>query len=243
MLNPQSPIPLYHQLADILLQEIRSGAYPDGSRIPAEQRLAARYQIGRPTVRQAIDLLVRKGLLKRKRGSGTFVCSNKQEIGLFSLDGTLSAFYKKGVSVTTRILSKMRLKKVGQESDNPFSGGKAYFFSRLTRVERVPVLIEEMYLHPEIFKDIDTVDMKGRSLSEIAAERYYLQPTGGKQNFRIGYPDEYMARHLSVSQDTPILEVHRFLNFPLADNAFFSKFRCRTDRFVFSQVIGGVTYG
>ena len=111
MLNPQSPIPLYHQLAEILLQEIRSGAYPDGSRIPAEQRLAARYQIGRPTVRQAIDLLVRKGLLKRKRGSGTFVCSNKQEIGLFSLDGTLSAFYKKGVSVTTRILRKMQLKK------------------------------------------------------------------------------------------------------------------------------------
>ena len=243
MLNPQAPIPLYHQLAEILLKEIRSGAYPHGSRIPAEHTLAAQYQIGRPTVRQAIDVLVRKGLLKRKRGSGTFVCSNKQEIGLFSLDGTLSAFYKEGLSVTTRVLHKMRLKKVGQDADNPFSGGNAYFFSRLTRVERVPVLIEEMYLHQDLFKGIDTVDMKGQSLSEIAAERYYLQPTGGKQNFRIGYPDEYMARHLSVTQDTPVLEVHRFLNFPLADNAFFSTFRCRTDRFVFSQVIGGNTYG
>jgi GntR family transcriptional regulator len=243
MLNSQSPIPLYHQLADILLERIRSGEYPDSSRIPSEHDLAATYRIGRPTVRQAIDLLVRRGLLKRKRGSGTFVCSNKQEVGLFSLDGTLSAFHKKGLAVTTRILHKMRLTTVAKDPENPFAGGKAYYFSRLTQVDEIPVLIEDMYLHPDLFKSIDTVDLTSRSLSDVAAERYFLQPNGGRQNFRIGYPDGNTARHLSVTRTTPILEVHRFLNFPPADNAFFSALCCRTDRFVFSQVIGGNTYG
>ena len=68
MLNTESPLPLYHQLAEILTAEIRSGEYPPGSRIPAEMGLAQTYGIGRPTVRQAVDLLVRKGLVKRRRG-------------------------------------------------------------------------------------------------------------------------------------------------------------------------------
>ena len=62
MLNTQSPIPLHHQLADILMSRIRSGEYPAGDRIPAELKLAEAYNIGRPTVRQAIELLVSKGM-------------------------------------------------------------------------------------------------------------------------------------------------------------------------------------
>ncbi|MBW2575327.1 MAG: GntR family transcriptional regulator, partial [Deltaproteobacteria bacterium] len=70
MLNSKSPIPLYRQLADILLIKIRSGEYTSGSRIPSENSLSASYGIGRPTARQATDLLVRKRILVRKRGSG-----------------------------------------------------------------------------------------------------------------------------------------------------------------------------
>ncbi|MBW1725882.1 MAG: GntR family transcriptional regulator, partial [Deltaproteobacteria bacterium] len=43
MLNIKSPIPLYNQLADIILAKIRSGEYPAGSRIPSENSLASRY--------------------------------------------------------------------------------------------------------------------------------------------------------------------------------------------------------
>ena len=55
MLNPDSPVPLYHQLAEVLLDKIRAGDYPAGSRIPSEHQLAATYGIGRPTARQAVD--------------------------------------------------------------------------------------------------------------------------------------------------------------------------------------------
>ncbi|NLI33967.1 MAG: GntR family transcriptional regulator, partial [Deltaproteobacteria bacterium] len=52
MLNPHSPLPLYHQLAEILLSKVRAGEYPRGSRIPSENVLADLYSVGRPTVRQ-----------------------------------------------------------------------------------------------------------------------------------------------------------------------------------------------
>lgn len=241
MLNPHSPLPLYHQLADMLLAGIRAGEFPPETRIPSEHALAAAHGIGRPTVRQAIDLLVRKRILVRKRGSGTYVLSRQKEIDLFSLAGTTSAFHKKATSVITHILRRIRLKTIESDPENPFYGGKAYFFSRLTRVETAPVLIEDIYLHAGIFAGIDTLDLEGRSLSQIVEERYFMRPVSGRQTFRIGYVEAAKAVDLAVSPTTPILLVKRFLNFPQADAAIFSELCCRTDQFVFSQTIGGMT--
>lgn len=241
MLNPQSPIPLYHQLADILLTGIRTGVYLPDTRIPSELSLAASYGIGRPTVRQAIDLLVRKRILVRKRGSGTYVLSRQKEIDLFSLAGTTAAFHREGASVITLILQKTRLTPIRPAPGNPFSGQTAYFLSRLTRVEAAPVLVEDIYLHAGIFAGIDAINLEGRSLSQIVDERYFLRPVSGRQTFRIGYVEGSRAINLDVSSSTPVLLVKRFLNFPQAESAIYSEFYCRTDQFVFSQTIGGMT--
>jgi GntR family transcriptional regulator len=241
MLNSQSPMPLYQQLADILLAGIRAGEFLPNTRIPSELLLAASYGIGRPTVRQAIDLLVRKRILVRKRGSGTYVLSRQKEIDLFSLAGTTSAFHREGASVITHILNKTRLMAVGQDPGNPFSGQSAYFFSRLTRVEASPVLVEDIYLHAGIFAGIDAINLEGQSLSQIVDERYFLRPVSGRQTFRIGYVEGSRAINLDVSSSTPVLLVKRFLNFPQADSAIYSELYCRTDQFVFSQTIGGMT--
>ena len=242
MLNPDSPIPLYHQLADIISEQIRRGVFRSGDRIPSENKLAQSYAIGRPTVRQAVDMLVRKRLLTRKRGSGTYVRKADEEVDLFSLVGTMTSFHKKGLSTTTRILRKIRLAKVAKkEKENPFAGGRAFHFERLTKVQGEPVLIETMYLHPELFQGIDEMDLKGKSLSEIVSGQYYMRPTGGKQTFRIAYLTEKRAEFLGVTPGTPILLVKRFLHFAQAENGLFSEIFCRTDQFVFSQTIGGLT--
>ena len=241
MLNPHSPMPLYHQLADILLAKIRAGEYPLGSRIPSEHQLAQSYGIGRPTARQATDLLVRKRILVRRRGAGTFVRAKENEVDLFSLAGTISSFHKKGLPVTTSILERTRLQAISHDPENPFSGQQAYFLSRLSRVAEKPVLIEDIYLHAAIFAGIEAIDLSGQSLSRIVEERYYIRPSGGKQNFRIGYIAGEKAEHLAVDVSTPILLVKRFLHFIQAENAIYAELFCRTDQFVFSQTIGGLT--
>ncbi|MFC1828934.1 GntR family transcriptional regulator [Thermodesulfobacteriota bacterium] len=240
MLNPDSPIPLYHQLADIILAKIRAGEYPPGSKIQSEHSLAAHYGIGRPTARQATDLLVRKRILIRKRGSGTFVSEERKEVDLFSLAGTISSFSEKGISVTTRLLEKIRLKKIGDDPENPFANEPAFFLSRLSTVEDMPVLIEDIYLHATLFSGIERMNLSGRSLSRVVAEHFYMRPVGGKQNFRIEHLSGAKARRLAVSPETPILTVKRYLHFAQSKNAIYAALYCRTDQFVFSQNIGGI---
>lgn len=241
ILNPHSPLPLYHQLAELLADRIRGGEYPPGSRIPSEHQLAAACGIGRPTARQAIDVLVRRGLVARRRGSGTYVREPRQEVDLFSLDGTSASFNKKGLAVESRIITPIERQTVG-DADNPFAGADAYVFERLTCVGNAPVLIEALFLHPGLFSGIEALDLEGRSLSAIAEERFYLRPNGGRQNFRIAYLDAERARYLDVTAETPVLAVRRHLHFPQAQNGVFSELYCRTDQFVFSQHIGGPGY-
>lgn len=235
-------MPLYHQLADILSEAIRSGEYTPGTRIPSEPQLARDHGIGRPTVRQAIDLLVRRGMLKRRRGSGTYVREPAEEIDLFSLAGTSSAFQKKGIEVNAHLLSTPKMINVDNDDTNPFAGGSALFLSRLNRVDNTPVLMEEFYLHPELFKGIETMALDGQSLSRVVETNFYLKPTGGRQTFRIGNLDQNHAAAMEVDPRTPVLIVHRYLNFKPADNAIFSVLYCNTATFVFSQQIGDLTH-
>lgn len=242
MLNPQSPLPLYHQLADRLMEGIRSGDYPPGSRIPSEPRLAKEYGIGRPTVRQALDVLVRRRLLSRRRGSGTYVREPEPEIDLFSLAGTSSAFQKKGIAVDVQILQPVRRVSVPRTAENPFAGGRAFFLSRLNRVEDRPVLLEEIWLHPNLFDGIQSIELTGRSLSQVVETRFFMRPVGGRQTFRIGHLDARQAAQMEMGPDRPILVVNRFLDFSGADRAIFSILYCNTEPFVFSQRIGGLNH-
>ena len=242
MLNPNAPIPLYRQLADQIAAKIYTGEYSTGSRIPSEPKLAAAHHLGRPTIRQAIDLLVRRGLLTRRRGSGTYVCDPRQEVDLFSLDGTGASFAKTGEPVEIRILAPVTLHQITNQKKNPFNGKKAYTLSRLTLVKKRPVLIEELYLHAGLFEGIEAIDLKGRSLSAIADDIFYLRPTGGRQCFQIKYLSGTRADHLELALDMPVLAVDRWLNFPQTPNGVYARLWCRTDQFVYSQTIGGTGY-
>ena len=239
MLNTESPLPLYHQLAEILTAEIRSGAYPPESRIPAETSLARTYGIGRPTVRQAVDLLVRKGLVKRRRGSGTFVTETGNDVDLFSLAGTSTAFQRQGIPIDIQLLSPVCLKAVPADRENPFSQGDAYVVSRLILAEEQPVLLEKIYLHPRLFKGIEHMDLSGKSLARVVSDRFYMEPDCGRQTFRIHRLNPFQAQALQLVEDEPVILVKRFLDFPQAHNAVYAELLCRTDRFVFSQTIGG----
>jgi GntR family transcriptional regulator len=68
-----SPIPLYFQMAKRLEEAIESGDLPPGTRFANEVQLAQDLDISRPTVRRAMEYLVDRGLLVRRRGIGTEV--------------------------------------------------------------------------------------------------------------------------------------------------------------------------
>lgn len=76
-LDRSSPVPLYFQVAQELEQAIDAGRLEVGSRLDNEIALAEQLGVSRPTVRSAIEYLVERGLLVRKRGIGTRVVHPK----------------------------------------------------------------------------------------------------------------------------------------------------------------------
>ncbi|MFF2021554.1 GntR family transcriptional regulator [Streptomyces sp. NPDC058171] len=88
-----SPVPLYFQLAQQLEAAIERGTLTPGSLLGNEIELAGRLGLSRPTVRQAIQSLVDKGLLVRRRGVGTQVVHSqvKRPLELSSLYDDLAA--------------------------------------------------------------------------------------------------------------------------------------------------------
>ena len=67
-MNYRSGTPRYLQIADAIRRDLRG----EGERIASEHALCARFNVSRPTIRQALDVLVQEGRLYRHAGRGTF---------------------------------------------------------------------------------------------------------------------------------------------------------------------------
>jgi len=65
--------PAYHRIAEELREQIRTGGYPPGSRLPTMSVLSAANGVSEIVIRQAIALLRGEGLVETRRGGGTVV--------------------------------------------------------------------------------------------------------------------------------------------------------------------------
>ena len=72
-LDSSSPLPRYYQIYSVLLAMIEAGEFKEGEALPAERRLAAEFDVTRPTVVKALDLLERDGRITKKQGRGNIV--------------------------------------------------------------------------------------------------------------------------------------------------------------------------
>ena len=72
-LDRSSPVPLYFQISEPIAELINTGALPADTRLEDELSMAARLRVSRPTARQALQRLVDRGLLTRRRGVGTII--------------------------------------------------------------------------------------------------------------------------------------------------------------------------
>lgn len=241
MLNPDSPLPLYFQLARELEETIDSGKLKKGSRLPTEGFLANVNGIGRPTVRQALEILQRKGLIIKRKGSGTFVSQVPKAVDLFSLAGTSAAFLKEGIKIGRSIITGLELMKP-RDKDNPLEGIKVYHLKRLDTVGGNPILIEDIFMEATLFKGIEKYNLIDQSLSGIIENEFFLKPGGCRQSFGIKFCGEEEAGLLGLEAAEPVLSVKRELYFNQDKKSFYSELLCRTDRFVFYQDFEGVSH-
>jgi multiple sugar transport system substrate-binding protein len=72
-IDPSLPIPLFYQLKNLVFEDIVSGKYGPGDRLPTEHELCERYGISRTPIHRALSELADEGVIIRTRRKGSFV--------------------------------------------------------------------------------------------------------------------------------------------------------------------------
>ena len=78
------------QIASLLLEQINTGKYTPGQRLPSESELSQELKVSRASVRSALSALETAGLISRKQGDGTYVTANRP--GLTSMASSVWEF-------------------------------------------------------------------------------------------------------------------------------------------------------
>lgn len=170
-LDRNGPIPLYFQVSSRLETAIRSGAIPTGARLENEIAIAEQLSMSRPTIRRAIQELVDKGLLVRRRGIGTQVVQGSvtRQVELTSLYEDLrNAHHEPG----TRILAREMItaSDTVAESLGVLAGSKVLRLRRLRTTDGVPVAVLENFLPPAL-SDITEDQLTSQGLYQLLRAR------------------------------------------------------------------------
>ena len=162
-----SPVPLYFQVAQHLEQMIESGELPMGARLENETDLADQLGLSRPTMRRAIEYLVGRGLLVRKRGIGTQVVQTKvtREVELTSLYDDLA---KTGRDPSTRVVSfrtEAAPDALAVKLGIP-AGTQMYVFERLRYADAEPLALMRNHVPVHLLR-LAPADLEARGLYNL----------------------------------------------------------------------------
>ncbi len=203
-----SPVPLYFQVAQHLEHLIDSGELAAGSRLENEIDLADQLGLSRPTMRRAIQYLVERGLLVRKRGVGTQVVHAKvrRKVELTSLYDDLS---KASREPRTEVLSFERKPATGGvalELGVP-EGTEIYAFERLRYADAEPLALMRNYV-PAGILPLTREDLEGHGLYDLLrASGINLRIAKQAIGARAAFAAE--ARALGETRGAPVLTMVR----------------------------------
>ena len=207
-IQKDSPLPLYFQLKELLRQEIESGHWQPGQRIPSEAELCQAFDISRSVVRQALRELEYQGLLYREQGKGTFVAQPKISESLMQ---DLSGFYEdmvtKGLTPLTKVL-RQEIQPAHKKIANYLQiepGDRVIVIERLRSVENEPIVLVTTYLPYDICPDLINEDLSTQSLYALLEKKYGLELSHGRRTIEAVAANQYEAQLLGVEEGAPLV--------------------------------------
>jgi DNA-binding GntR family transcriptional regulator len=223
--------PRYKHLYEILRKHIIDGIYKKGDLLPSENELCRVHNITRPTVRHALDSLVRDGFIKKQQGKGSIVSSLPQGIGILSIKGTTTAI---GLSsLKTRILAGPEIRAWDKSFMFPLSeiekeSGYVYM-ERLRILDEKPIFLDINFLPNINLPRFTSRSFENRSLFDILRKQYSIHVVGGEQKLKAIKADEHISKYLNVKKGHAILHLERKIATNRIDYFFYSSIYCNTD--------------
>jgi len=207
-LDRSSPVPLYFQVAQQIEHAISEGALAPGDRLDNEISLAEQFGLSRPTMRRAIQELVDKGLLVRKRGVGTQVVHGQvtRPVELTSLFDDLTRRHQ---VPTTTVLAN----EVVAAPDEVCAllsiarGSPVLRLRRLRLAHGEPLAILENFLPGDLIK-VGASDLAVRGLYQVMRSRgVNIRVAKQKIGARTGTAEECSL--LGERKGSPVLTMER----------------------------------
>lgn len=207
-IDRSSPVPLYFQVASRIEQAITSGELPAGSRIENEIALVNRLNLSRPTVRRALQELVGKGLLVRRRGIGTQVVQRPvtRKVELTSLYDDLS---RGGQHPATTLLTHEVIAADERLTERLAltAGAVVLHLRRLRLIDGVPLAVMENFL-PREFAELSAAELESRGLYQLMRARgTHMRVAQQRIGARPATPEE--GRLLGIKSRSPLLTMDR----------------------------------
>lgn len=211
MLQRSSPLPLYHQLKQLLAARIQRGEWQPGDLVPGEHELQDTFHLSRTTVRQAMQELEREGFVTRHRGRGTFVAPPRAVDTRATSTSVSTYLLAHGLKPGWRILAS------GPEPAPPAvaarlhltPGTPAFCSRRLRLADDAPLGHLEAWTRPDLLPRIDPAMLAvGGSLEYLRAPGL-LKDSRSERTLTATAATDLEAQLLAVPPGTPLLEVHR----------------------------------
>ena len=210
-LNPNSRLPLYHQLYELLQHRIRSGEWKPGDLIPAESELTARHGVSRITVRKVLDMLAQEGLIVRERGRGTFIAHPKLAHGMTRIVSFTDDMRQRGFAASARVLFSglMPAPAAIAAALNVPEGEELARIQRLRLADGEPMCVEDSFLVHRYLPGILENDFAAKSLREVKHRMFGILWSRATQTIQAVAAPAEIARLLSVKPGAPLLYIER----------------------------------
>jgi len=205
IVDVSNPIPKYLQITAWLRELIQTGRYKPREKLPSEVELAHTCGVNRNTLRQAISELVAMGLVRKVKGTGTFVAAAAPVELRHKLEHILSfadLMRDSGIKEETRILEK-GVETAGEKVAEALfldPGERVVAVRRVRAGDGIPYIYEESYLPYDRFKEILDMDLTG-SMYRLYSEYFHVQLTRCKQTISAVNLDEEIAGILELPEN------------------------------------------
>ena len=232
-LDRESVIPLYYQIRERLLEQIRAGVFKPGQSLPSEQEIAENFAVSRMTGRQALKSLGDLGVTYSVRGKGTFVSAIKLEKDFRQVTSFTEDMKARGFRPKSKVLF-FEVVKADEETMNALqlkTRESVVSLRRIRFANTSPVGIEWSRIPQRICPDLlETFDPQA-SLYETLAQRYGIKMAIADEIVEAGLARGEEARLLGLAAKNPVFLFTRISYLQSGEPIEFVKSVYRGDRY------------
>jgi GntR family transcriptional regulator len=207
----EARIPAYQRILGAIRKRIEAGELLPGDTVASERELARAHRVSLMTARHALASLEREGLVKRRRGVGTFVAPPK--IHFNKLMSYTEQMAGRGLETRSVVIS------CTPESFDPDIASRLLLVpdAPLLMLERVrqaadaPVALEVCYLSAQEFAGISQTSLENKSLFSTLERDYGIQLAHADEEVDATIAEARVAELLDVPRGTPLLRMRQLI--------------------------------